>query len=92
MKTNTELLMQALGWQGGTVHQVAQETGLTVCQVLDLDKVIMTYNTPRRWGRIDAREGDVKGRYKARRVEFPDVSGLISYWHGVLQIMRDNEK
>ena len=34
--TNTEYLMKALGWQGGTVHQVASDTGLTVMEVLDL--------------------------------------------------------
>lgn len=38
MKTNTEFLMNALGWQGGTVHQVAQETGLSVMEILELHK------------------------------------------------------
>lgn len=38
MKTNTELLMNVLGWQGGTVHQVAKATGLAVLTILDLDK------------------------------------------------------
>lgn len=92
MKTNTELLMAALGWQGGTVHQVAHSTGLTVRQVLDLDEVTTAYNTPRRWGRIDAENGDVKHVYQARRAEFTTDSTLLSYWYGVLQGMREKEK
>lgn len=92
MKTNTELLMMALGWQGGTVHQVAHETGLAVSQVLDLHDVTITYNTPRRWGRIDAERGDVKRLYQSRREEFTTDATLISYWFGVLQGMKEKEK
>lgn len=38
MKTNTELLMNVLGWKGGTVHQVAQSTGLEVLTILGLQE------------------------------------------------------
>lgn len=84
MKTNTELLMQALGWQGGTVHQVATATGLPVNQILDLHTFgHCVYNTPRRRGYWDASQGkitkspaDLKG------------SGLLSYWYGVIQLHR----
>ncbi|URC22803.1 hypothetical protein KASHIRA_02290 [Serratia phage vB_SmaM-Kashira] len=55
-KTATELLMNALGWQGGTVHQVALATGLKVQTVLDLEgfKIedvyqLEMYNTGKRW-------------------------------------------
>lgn len=33
--TNTEIACLLLGWQGGTIHQVSQETGLTVDQILN---------------------------------------------------------
>lgn len=42
MKTNTELLMNVLGWQGGTVHQVSSVTCLKVVTILDLDKEKIT--------------------------------------------------
>lgn len=32
----TLLLLQVLGYQGGTIHQVSQETGLSVNEILDL--------------------------------------------------------
>ena len=32
----TSLLLQVLGYQGGTIHQAAQETGLSTSQILDL--------------------------------------------------------
>ena len=37
--TNTEKACYLLGWQGGTVHQVAEETGLTVDQILKADDI-----------------------------------------------------
>lgn len=33
----TRLLMQALGWQGGTIHQACKETGLEVTSFLHDD-------------------------------------------------------
>jgi len=85
MKTNTELLIQALGWQSGTVHEVAQQTGMTVSQVSELhtfgDSV---YNTPRRRGHWDASQGTIA----AAPSDLNDASGLISYWYGVIQFHR----
>ncbi|QYC52631.1 hypothetical protein [Salmonella phage SSBI34] len=93
MKTNTELLMAALGWQGGTVHQVARETGLTVSEILDLHKIQdVTYNAPRRQGRIDADEKCVKVVYLARKEQFKLKPLLISYWFGVVDYLRELEK
>lgn len=34
MKTRTELVMNAIGWQGGTVHQLCRELGLDVVKFL----------------------------------------------------------
>lgn len=36
--TNTELLCLALGWQGGTIHRVAEATGISVSQILEMDR------------------------------------------------------
>lgn len=81
--TNTELLMKALGWQGGTVHQVARETGLTVMQILDLHTFgHCVYNTPRRRGHWEASQGKITAPVGL------DVSELISYWYGVIQFHR----
>lgn len=33
--TNLEIACSLLGWQGGTIHQVAKETGLCVNELLD---------------------------------------------------------
>lgn len=82
--TNTELLMRALGWQGGTVHQVAHSTGLSVQQVLDLDTFgHCVYNTPRRRGYWDASQGKITNPPADL-----DGSGLISYWYGAMQFQR----
>lgn len=34
-KTRTELVMQAIGWQGGTVHDLCKELGLDVDKFLN---------------------------------------------------------
>lgn len=33
-KTRTELVMNAIGWQGGTVHELCKVLGLDVCKFL----------------------------------------------------------
>lgn len=37
MKTRTELLMQALGWQGGTVHDICHYVGINAHKFLYTD-------------------------------------------------------
>ena len=92
-KTNTELLMLALGWQGGTVHQVAKETGLSVMEILDLHTCAnLVFNSPRRQGRDDARENVVKAVYQARKDQYQTNATLISYWFGVVDYLREVEK
>ncbi len=36
---NTLIAMRILGWQGGTIHQVARETGLTIEQIFEADDI-----------------------------------------------------
>lgn len=89
MKTNTELLMNALGWQGGTVHQVAAVTGLKVATILDLDKEtagdvyqLEMYNGGYRWAIEGGKENNVP---KDRR-------GYPLFWAGVLDATKQNQK
>lgn len=35
--TNTEILMYVLGWQGGTIHQLAHEIGINQDEILNAD-------------------------------------------------------
>lgn len=37
-KMSTREMCVFLGWQGGTIHQVAQETGLSILTLLDANK------------------------------------------------------
>lgn len=94
MKTNTELLMNALGWQGGTVHQVAQETRLSVLEILDLDKYLPADGDSRAESFMFA--GSVRALEKVLNpVDYkdPNLDGydLLMYWRGVLATMRDKE-
>ncbi len=36
---NTEIACLLLGWQGGTIHQVSEETGLSVEQILQTENI-----------------------------------------------------
>jgi hypothetical protein len=37
--TNLEKALEIIGWQGGTIHQVASATGFTVSQILEAEDV-----------------------------------------------------
>lgn len=39
--SNTAILCFVLGWQGGTIHQVAEELGCTTGHILDADYEVM---------------------------------------------------
>lgn len=41
--SNTEVLCFVLGWQGGTIHQVAQQLGVTTQLILDADYDMMQW-------------------------------------------------
>ncbi len=85
MKTNTELLMNALGWEGGTVHQVAKVTGLKVLTILDLDKEkildtyqLEMYNRGYRWACEGGKENNVP----------KDSKGYPLFWLGVMDAQK----
>ncbi len=75
----SNLLMIALGWQGGTIHQVARETGLSVSQILDLDKVQPDMSkdelTPYACGMM----------YGCTPEHHKHYNGNIQYWSGVVK-------
>lgn len=86
--TNTEYLMRALGWQGGTVHQVARDTGLTVWEVLDLHTCPISNRIAYDHGVKAVKFGVVAiSGYQAYRVcaYRPD---RISFWRGVLDAQK----
>ena len=39
-KANIQIACEFLGWQGGTIHQVAKETSLTVQEILETKDII----------------------------------------------------
>lgn len=94
MRTNTELLMNALGWQGGTVHQVARETGLSVLEILDLDKYLPADGDSR--GASYMFGGQVKAlEIPLQASEYTKVGDnsydRLMYWRGVLDTMQQKE-
>jgi len=40
---NTEKLLKILGYQGGTIHDLSKEIGLSVSVILDIDKLSYDY-------------------------------------------------
>lgn len=81
MTTTTLHLMHALGWQGGTIHQVASATGLKVETVLNLSdyKVEDSYQLQSYMGGYSwAREG-------GKESNIPQwAKGDCHFWLGVL--------
>jgi len=82
--TRTAALIQAFGWQGGTIHQLAQETGVSVEDLL---------YTPFK-ADVANNANDISAGWFASRtctVEhniakvFPKYRGNVSFWHGVIR-------
>lgn len=73
-KTNTELLCNALGWQGGTVHQVAQETGLSVHDIIYTKNVSDEKEFDAGWSAL------AQGRIQEMKSE---KQGNLAWWLGV---------
>lgn len=81
MITNTERLMRVLGWQGGTVHQVASATGLKVQTILRLDETQITdlyqlemYNSGYFWAINGGKENNIP----------QDKRGYPLFWLGAM--------
>ena len=78
----TKALYYFFGWQGGTVHQLAKETGLSVDQILHGDKPAVTVglNSPYAYGFTCVRTCD----FDHRRLNAKKYIGDIDYWSGVI--------
>lgn len=81
MTTNTLHLMHVLGWQGGTVHQVASATGLNVQTILHLDETKITdsyqlemYNSGFTWASQGGKESTIPR----------DKRGYPLFWLGAM--------
>lgn len=87
MKTNTELLMMALGWQGGTVHQVAQATGLKVETILNLDEKNKTITDPYQLAMYNGGYLWLVNGGGEKNID-KDSRGYPLFWLGVLDAMK----
>jgi hypothetical protein len=88
--------MDAFGWQGGTIHQLAEETGLDIFQILDIDKSEPSSK------RIDSDYSRGRFAFNTCSVEFnlknnyPKKKGNLDFWSGVfsasLEKNKDNQR
>lgn len=82
----TKALYYYLGWQGGTVHQLANEIGLTVQQIL-YDEMPSKAETATRardfsHGFSAVRTCDLNWRVTKL---LPEWKGNVDYWYGVIE-------
>lgn len=90
-QTNTLTLCHALGWQGGTIHQVSKEIGLPLDDILDL------HNHEPNDKSINSE--DSRGWFAVRtcsREHFldkcvPSQKGNKNFWYGVLSGLYSKE-
>jgi len=78
----TEALCRALGWQGGTIHQISRETGVGVDNLL--------YGTPESvYLNSDYSHGWFAGRTCGvdfnKTTNFPKYYGNADFWLGVAE-------
>lgn len=82
--TRCEALCKVLGWQGGTIHQVATEVGCDSGEIIYRDLAdatageVQSYNV-----------GRLVGRNSSRPIEFlPEKLGDVMFWIGVADSIR----
>ena len=87
--TRTEALCKAFGWQGGTIHQLSEETGCDVAALL--------YGEPSYRGLAS----DYTGGWFAGRTcslqhnlerNFPRYKGNLDFWIGVAEGIISKDK
>lgn len=86
--TTTLHLMHSLGWQGGTVYQVASATGLDVNTILNLaDRKVEdmdyldTFTDGYLWACAGGKESKIP----------PNAKGDVYFWLGVLTWQEDKK-
>ena len=78
--TRLEALCKALGWQGGTIRQVAAEIGCKAEDILNSSPTDMTLNTAYSRGWFAGRTCTVEFN---RHTNFPPRKGNLDFWLGV---------
>lgn len=75
----TEALCKALGWQGGTVHQVADELGIDTHSILYGEPSATYTSSPYNLGLY----WSTNSKEHQKEVLIPQNRGDIDYWLGV---------
>lgn len=81
----TQALILALGWQGGTIHQVSQETGCDVQDLLYRMPESQHLSSDNSSGWFAARTNDVE--FNKLNI-FPKMRGNLDFWLGVARGMQ----
>lgn len=76
----TKALMYFLGWQGGTIHQVADEIGISAYNIHNLDMDGPRDNATSGWFGVRTCGMDWR-----REVLLPKAKGDWSFWTGVIE-------
>lgn len=80
----TEALCRVLGWQGGTIHQVATETGCRVEHLLYGSVSDQTLTSDYTKGWFSARTCSLEWN---RKTNFPKHKGNLAFWIGAAEGM-----
>lgn len=78
------MLCYALGWQGGTIHQVSEETGLRTSEILGMNDAI-----PDTSKGADFWEGwlRVQAYRDCRGLDLTQYKGNLQFWLGAADAM-----
>lgn len=79
----TWLLMIHFGWQGGTIHQVAEATGLSTSEILELHNVVPKPS------KLDGMTDYHMGYHVAHlKTDLKLIRDKVQYWRGVCEHVR----
>lgn len=81
MVNNTVKIMHSLGWQGGTIHQLLDHTGLSSSDILDLHKHNVTVSYDYNQGKLFASLG---GTCYDTKYMYLDYKYNKDFWKGVI--------
>jgi hypothetical protein len=83
----TLLLLNSLGYQGGTIHQASQETGLSVSEILKLStnehQIGLTSDQSKGFSSVLTNSLEFN-----RNNLFPKFKGNINYWFGACRAQK----
>lgn len=83
----SNLLMIAQGWQGGTIHQVAKVTGLSINEIMELHTV------QREKSKLDGlSDYDLGYHHSHIKTDMSIIRDKMQYWRGVIESVRQYQK